>query len=472
MQKKLQVFVSSTYLDLTDERQKAVEGILRANHIPAGMELFAPSNKTQWEIIQEWIKNSDVLLLILGGRYGSVDPITKKSYTHLEYECAFANGIPVFSIILNDQYLANKKSSNIRTEVYEHEVQNPSIEQYKDFKKMVMSFYIRHVEHIADIPSEVFLALKEFIEKDDSEYHFRGWIRGDEKPNPEKYSIKYNLEVFLDEKERNGLSKQTLDGYKSDLTKLEKLFSGESVTNIGSTEIKEFLKYREQDGRAKEKSTMEKIRGNLNNFFEWLVLEELIKKNPVKNVSSYKHRKKGNQWLNNKELAVLRSSCETLREKAMFEFFLSTGCHLSELAKVNKSNINWDNNTVTFINEEGERVSFLTENAKNALGKYLSSRKNDDIDFLFISLRKPYRKVSNRGIQDEIERISERAGLQKKITPKTLRHTFGKLMSDLQYPSSLIDSLLGYSPRSMRSESFYKITENNIWDTLKERPNF
>ena len=109
MNKKLQIFVSSTYLDLTQERQKAVEGILRSKHIPAGMELFAPSNKTQWDIIQEWIKNSDLLLLIIGGRYGSIEPESGKSYTHLEYEFALTNRIPVFSIVLDRQYLANKK---------------------------------------------------------------------------------------------------------------------------------------------------------------------------------------------------------------------------------------------------------------------------------------------------------------------------------------------------------------------------
>lgn len=65
MLKKLQVFVSSTYLDLKDERQKAVEGILRAGHIPAGMELFTAASKSQWQIIEEWIKESDILFLIL-----------------------------------------------------------------------------------------------------------------------------------------------------------------------------------------------------------------------------------------------------------------------------------------------------------------------------------------------------------------------------------------------------------------------
>ena len=48
MKKKLQVFISSTYEDMKEERQKAVEAILAAGHIPAGMELFASENAEQW----------------------------------------------------------------------------------------------------------------------------------------------------------------------------------------------------------------------------------------------------------------------------------------------------------------------------------------------------------------------------------------------------------------------------------------
>ena len=59
--KKLQVFVSSTYADLKEERQAAVEAILSARHIPAGMELFAAGDKSQMEVIKRWIDESDVV---------------------------------------------------------------------------------------------------------------------------------------------------------------------------------------------------------------------------------------------------------------------------------------------------------------------------------------------------------------------------------------------------------------------------
>ena len=66
LKKKLQVFVSSTYLDLKSERQTAVEAILKSGHIPAGMELFSAGNDSQLDTIRRWIDESDVYMLILG----------------------------------------------------------------------------------------------------------------------------------------------------------------------------------------------------------------------------------------------------------------------------------------------------------------------------------------------------------------------------------------------------------------------
>lgn len=88
MKKKLQVFISSTYIDLIAERQAAVEAILDAGHIPAGMELFQAGSQSQKETIERWIDESDVYLLILGSRYGSIEPDSKMSYTHWEYDYA------------------------------------------------------------------------------------------------------------------------------------------------------------------------------------------------------------------------------------------------------------------------------------------------------------------------------------------------------------------------------------------------
>lgn len=63
--KKLQIFVSSTYTDMLEERQAATETILKTHNIPAGMELFSSGSESQLEVIKEWIDDSDLYVLIL-----------------------------------------------------------------------------------------------------------------------------------------------------------------------------------------------------------------------------------------------------------------------------------------------------------------------------------------------------------------------------------------------------------------------
>ena len=73
MQKKLQVFISSTFTVLEEERQAAVEAILDVGHIPAGMELFKAGNESLLKTIYQWIDESDVYMLFLGGRYDTIE---------------------------------------------------------------------------------------------------------------------------------------------------------------------------------------------------------------------------------------------------------------------------------------------------------------------------------------------------------------------------------------------------------------
>ncbi|MGO7550591.1 DUF4062 domain-containing protein, partial [Rhizobium leguminosarum] len=67
------MFVSSTFRDLFDERQDTIRNILDLNHIPAGMELFPAADVEQLDYIKKVIDDCDYYLLIVGGRYGSLD---------------------------------------------------------------------------------------------------------------------------------------------------------------------------------------------------------------------------------------------------------------------------------------------------------------------------------------------------------------------------------------------------------------
>lgn len=99
---RYQVFVSSTYEDLREERQQATQAILEMNHMPSGMELFPASDLSQWELIKTVINESDYYIVIVGGRYGSVHKSTGLSFTEMEYDYATSKGVPVLGFVRKD----------------------------------------------------------------------------------------------------------------------------------------------------------------------------------------------------------------------------------------------------------------------------------------------------------------------------------------------------------------------------------
>jgi hypothetical protein len=97
--KRYQVFVSSTFEDLREERGAVISALLQIDCFPAGMELFPAADDDSLTLIKSVIDDSDYYLIILGGRYGTLDAASGKSYTHLEYEYALTVGKPTIALL-------------------------------------------------------------------------------------------------------------------------------------------------------------------------------------------------------------------------------------------------------------------------------------------------------------------------------------------------------------------------------------
>lgn len=98
MERRYQIFVSSTFSDLIDERRAVTQALLSLNHFPAGMELFPASNEDQWTLIKGVIGDSDYYIIIVGARYGTTTE-GGISYTEKEFDYAVASGIPVLAFV-------------------------------------------------------------------------------------------------------------------------------------------------------------------------------------------------------------------------------------------------------------------------------------------------------------------------------------------------------------------------------------
>jgi hypothetical protein len=206
MQKrKLQVFVSSTFIDLKEERQTAVQAILEAGHIPAGMELFIAGDESQWDIIKEWIDESDVYMLIIGGRYGSIEPKSGKSYTHLEYEYALSVNKPHFVIIIDDETTQNKaKKDGVKiTDFFDN---SPEL---KEFKNSIMKGKLVSIcENSDKMESSIHKSINKLSQRE----NLKGWVKADDT------DLGASLEELARLSKENSELKSQLDGLNKEYT--------------------------------------------------------------------------------------------------------------------------------------------------------------------------------------------------------------------------------------------------------------
>lgn len=221
MNKKLQVFVSSTYTDLIEERQAAVQAILDAGHIPAGMELFKAGNESQLKTIYRWIDESDVYMLILGGRYGSIEKKTGKSYTQLEYEYALSKNIPVFAVVLSEKFLTDKISKSGLNDTLEQNAPD----KYQSFKTTVMSKIVRSVDDSKDIKIAIHTTLNEFM----NDYDLAGWV----------HSTNEN-DMFQLLKDNNTLIREN-SSLKEQIQKLKEQLNARSKVQFGNYSFDELI---------------------------------------------------------------------------------------------------------------------------------------------------------------------------------------------------------------------------------------
>lgn len=109
MARRYQVFVSSTYEDLHEERREVMQALLALDCIPTGMELFPAADDDSWTIIQRFIEECDYYVVIVGGRYGSRGP-AGKSFTEMEYDHAVQAGLPVLAFLHKGPVIAVSES--------------------------------------------------------------------------------------------------------------------------------------------------------------------------------------------------------------------------------------------------------------------------------------------------------------------------------------------------------------------------
>ena len=274
----------------------------------------------------------------------------------------------------------------------------------------------------------------------------------------ERYDIQINIEKYLRDKKRQGLSPVTIYSYGLILRKFANFMKGKKLQEI-TRKIYCYFDYREADENVKEVSTLETTRSILRSFFDWLKEEQIITENLMIKIKPFKMKQYIVKALTIEELETVRDACSTLRQKALVEMFYSTGCRLDEIVKININDIDWQNRSIKVIGKgDKQRIVFFSVRASIILKKYLESR-NDDCPALFITERKPYRRLGRRQIQKEIVKIKNKAEFTKDLSPHVFRHTMATLMLNKGCPMSVVQELLGHEHMST-TETYAKVTQD------------
>lgn len=249
------------------------------------------------------------------------------------------------------------------------------------------------------------------------------------------------VKIYIASKHIENLSMKTLLQYKYKLINFFRAVQ-KPFDKIDATDVRLYLNHYKQTNNVSN-CTLEHTRICINTFFEWLVINDYLKKNPIAKVEHIKYRYKKRESLTPYELETLRWNCKNIREKALVDFIFSTGMRVSECSDVKMDDIDWMKRSVIIRHGKGdkERIVFFNAESELTLRKYIESR-DDNREYLFVSRRRPYNKLSPRSIEIIIKQIGERCGIE--AFPHKLRHTFATTGLRGGMPIERIQALMGH----------------------------
>lgn len=231
MEKKYQIFISSTYEDLKEERRMVQDTILSMYHFPIGMEMFSAADEEQWEIIKETIDSSDYYVLMIGHRYGSVIKEGEDvglSYTQKEYYYAMEKNIPVLA------FLIDEKVAVTPDKLEQDPVKKAKLEEFK--KEVTEKRTVQWWKNKDDLANKVMNSLNKQINRGKRP----GWIRTDAIRMEELQTelVRMSKKIRQLEEENQTMKRNAVERIPklaleiNDKKKIELLYSEYSTTTI------------------------------------------------------------------------------------------------------------------------------------------------------------------------------------------------------------------------------------------------
>lgn len=264
------------------------------------------------------------------------------------------------------------------------------------------------------------------------------------------------LDSFIVAKRIEGRSESTLKRYR-DIIIMMLHFFNKPVDDIATEDIRYYLAWYKQN-RNVQAVTLDGMRLCICSFFHWLYQEQYISYDPTTRIHKIKFQKKVKEVVTDENLELLKAYCKNKRDYALIEFLSATGIRVGELVKLNINDIDFHSYKI-IIDGKGnkQRVVKINGHAITRLKLYLDDR-TDDNPALFISNKRPFKRLEISGVRAILKRIAKDAGVTQNIFPHALRTKFATDMSKHGAPIEHVASLLGHE--NINTTRIYSISSN------------
>ena len=274
-----------------------------------------------------------------------------------------------------------------------------------------------------------------------------------------------------------GLSQNTIAAYQQDLTEFLDFLAEEDLTAWPSQalEIDAFLAKERDLGKAT--SSISRLVSTLRRFYQWLVRQGLIQIDPMSQIDAPKREKKMPLALSQEEVTRLLDQPDVekslgLRDRALLELLYATGMRVSEIINLTLGDIHPDLALIRVLGKGSkERLIPVTDYALSWIDKYLPVRSKlllkagKDSDYFFLNSRGG--QLTRQAVWQMIKKYCQKAGIDKDVTPHTLRHTFATQLLENGADLRVVQEILGHTDIST-TQIYTNLTQKHIRDVYQK----
>jgi len=275
------------------------------------------------------------------------------------------------------------------------------------------------------------------------------------------------------------VSDNTLQSYKRDILQYEKYVEENKINyaKVDETQIRDYLKYMSDIG--KKSSTISRSLASIRSFYQYLLKNKKVKKDPTEGIQSPKIEKRVPSVLTSQEVELLLEQPKNvdlkgIRDKAMLEFAYATGMKVTEIISLNIEDVNLDEGFVSCKTKDRARNIPLGSLSLKALKDYIENSRNilikdENVKALFVNTNG--QRLTRQGFWKIVKYYKEQAHISKDITPHILRHSFATHLLQNGADLKAIQTMLGHSDISSTQVymQFQDATIQNIYHKAHPR---